>query len=66
MISNKTFIVDKVLDSQNLTLKDSKDEIISLVSSIKEQELDFFVINFFIIRKKISIFHKLLLVHSTS
>lgn len=49
MISNKTFIVDKVLDSQNLTLKDSKDEIISLVSSSKEQELDFFVKNFLII-----------------
>ena len=41
----------KNLTFQNLTLKDTKDEIISLVSSSKEQELDFFVINIFIMNK---------------
>jgi hypothetical protein len=47
MISNKIFIVDKVLDCQNLTIKDSKDDMISLISSSKDQELEFFVIIFY-------------------
>jgi hypothetical protein len=41
MLSNKIFVVEKVVDSSNLILKESKEEINRIIN--KDQEFEFFV-----------------------